>query len=92
MRALARACVHTSSGLRRWTALHFAAANGQHDAIASLVKHGADPAMRNQRGQTPLGEAALYGQAAATLASAMTPQVILARVASAVAQRHARKG
>ena len=33
-----------------WTALHFAAEKGRHDAIALLVKHGADSAARNARG------------------------------------------
>jgi ankyrin repeat protein len=40
-----------------WTALHWAALNGQADRVALLLQNGADPKLRTKGGQTPLDEA-----------------------------------
>jgi hypothetical protein len=72
-----------------WTALHFAAEKGRHDAIALLVKHGADPTARNARGQTPLDEAALYGQPAQAASVAAAMARTTERSAAAVADEKA---
>ena len=44
------------------TALHFAAAEGQDAVVVLLLKHGADPNLRNNEEQTPLHLAAANGQ------------------------------
>ncbi|CAN8027371.1 unnamed protein product, partial [Ixodes persulcatus] len=44
------------------TALHFAAQYGHADAVALLLSHGAEPGLRNVRGESPLDLAAQYGR------------------------------
>eukprot|EP00304_Pavlova_gyrans_P011176 CAMPEP_0206049124 /NCGR_PEP_ID=MMETSP1466-20131121/26012_1 /ASSEMBLY_ACC=CAM_ASM_001126 /TAXON_ID=44452 /ORGANISM="Pavlova gyrans, Strain CCMP608" /LENGTH=464 /DNA_ID=CAMNT_0053424207 /DNA_START=53 /DNA_END=1443 /DNA_ORIENTATION=+ len=44
---------HISTG----SALHFAAFFGRPDAVRVLLRHGADPNLRNRRGRTPEAEA-----------------------------------
>ncbi|CAN7937244.1 unnamed protein product [Ixodes hexagonus] len=44
------------------TALHFAAQYGHADVVALLLSHGAEPGLRNMRGESPLDLAAQYGR------------------------------
>ena len=37
-----------------WTALHWAALNGEADRVELLLRNGADPKLRNKAGQTPV--------------------------------------
>ena len=44
------------------TALHSAAQYGHLEAVQLLLKHGADPNIKNSKDETPLDLAALYGR------------------------------
>lgn len=44
------------------TALHFAAQYGHTESVALLLAHGAEPGLRNVRGESPLDLAAQYGR------------------------------
>ncbi|XP_075546132.1 uncharacterized protein LOC142579624 isoform X3 [Dermacentor variabilis] len=46
----------------RETALHFAAQYGHAQVVALLLAHGAEPGLRNVRGESPLDLAAQYGR------------------------------
>jgi len=59
-----------------WTPLHGAAARNSADAIAVLLKHGADPTAKDARGLTPLEVAEQGGFAeAAKVLRANTPRL-----------------
>ena len=44
------------------TALHSAAQYGHLEAVQLLLKHGADPNIKNSKDETPLDLASLYGR------------------------------
>jgi uncharacterized protein len=52
-------------GLKRRTALHYAAAAGFVQVMAILLEHGADYRLRDQQGETPLALARRYERTAA---------------------------
>ncbi|MGE3540028.1 MAG: ankyrin repeat domain-containing protein [Candidatus Tectimicrobiota bacterium] len=51
-----------------WTSLHIAAAGGDHDVVALLLKHGAPVNARCHVGTTPLDKALTHGARQSVLA------------------------
>ncbi len=59
--------------LYRWSPLHWAASNGHGDVVRVLLAHGADPAIEDHRGRTPLDQAKGSEVVAALLEAGVDP-------------------
>ncbi|KAI8073393.1 ankyrin repeat-containing domain protein [Gilbertella persicaria] len=68
--------VNSQNAMNGWTALHWAAHRGHVHVATALLRSGADPSIKTQKGQTALDLSAHHPQVTDVLKSAMGDQSI----------------
>ncbi|KAG2235462.1 ankyrin repeat-containing domain protein [Thamnidium elegans] len=63
--------LNSQNAMNGWTAMHWAAHRGHVNVITALLKSGADPLIKTNKGQTALDLAANHEEAASVLRSAV---------------------
>ncbi|KAL9550806.1 hypothetical protein MBANPS3_004550 [Mucor bainieri] len=67
--------LNSQNAMNGWTALHWAAHRGHEHVVTALLRSGADPLIKTQKGQTALDLAANHEAAAAVLRAAVGDKV-----------------
>ncbi|CAO3623219.1 unnamed protein product [Mucor fragilis] len=67
--------LNSQNAMNGWTALHWAAHRGHEHVVTALLRSGADPLIKTQKGQTALDLAANHEATAAVLRAAVGDKV-----------------